>query len=126
MNDLDRRIQEALQTSPSGPALARDQSVAEELIGTFKTRHRWLHAIAFVFTFACFMGATYSGYRFAIATAVHDQMMWGGLCVLGLVSTGFLKMYFWLEIHTNRMLRELKRVELLLVVRASGERDPTT
>ncbi|MEQ1634548.1 MAG: DUF6768 family protein [Planctomycetota bacterium] len=116
MNDLDRRIQEALQTTPAGLDLAREQGVAEELIGTFKTRHRWIHAIAFVFTFACFVSACYSGYRFAIAAEVHDQLMWGGLCGLGLVFTGFLKMYFWLEIHTNRMLRELKRVELLLVV----------
>jgi hypothetical protein len=121
VNDLDRRIQEALRNSPAGHDLAREQGVAEELIGTFKTRHRWIHAVAFVFTFLCFAGSCYSGWRFAHAIEIHDQLTWGGLCGLGLCFTGFLKMYFWLEIHTNRMLRELKRVELLLVVRDRRE-----
>lgn len=117
MNDLDRRIQEALQSSPSGQALAREQSMREELVGAFRTRYRWLHTFAFALTFAFFVVATYSGYRFASADAVHEQLAWGGACVLGLVFTGFLKIWFWLELHTNRVLREVKRVELLLVVR---------
>ena len=32
----------------------------------------------------------------------------------------FTKLWFWLEMHTNRVLRELKRVELLLVMRQQG------
>lgn len=117
MNDLDRRIQDALQSSTAGHELAREQGLAEELIGAFRTRHHWLHAFALVLTFAFFVVAIYSGYRFATADSAHEQLAWAGACVLGFVFTGFLKIWFWLELHTNRVLREIKRVELLLIMR---------
>lgn len=119
MNDLDQRIRNALLRAPGGSDLAREPGVAEELIGTFRTRHRFLHAFAFALTFAFFAVAVVSGFRFAAASDTHAQIAWGGACLLALTFTGFLKVYFWLEIHTNRMLRELKRVELLLAVRDS-------
>ncbi len=120
MNDLDQRIRDALKTSGAGDALAREPNVAEELIGTFRTRHRWIHAIAFVFTFVLFVVALWAGYRFVEADAPREQLAWGGVCVLGMVFVGFLKVYFWLEIHTNRILRELKRVELLVLQQPKG------
>lgn len=49
------------------------------------------------------------------AESTREQLQWGGVCMLGLVFVGSLKMCSWLEIHTNRALRELKRVELLLL-----------
>ena len=115
MNDLDRKIQEALRGIDGGNALAREPNVAEELIGTFRTRHRWLHAVAFIFTFAFFAIAVWGGIRFANADVPRDQILWAGVCTLGMLSVGFLKIYFWMEIHTNRVLREIKRVELLIL-----------
>jgi len=123
MNDLDRKIQEALRGADGGDALAREPNVAEELIGTFRTRHRWIHAIAFVLTFVFFVSAVWSGFRFAAADTARDQLLWGGLCLLGMLFVGLLKVYFWLEIHTNRILREMKRVELL-ILDSQRERKP--
>lgn len=117
MNDLDQKIRDALKTSAAGEDLAREPNVAEELIGTFRTRHRWIHAIAFVFTFVLFVVALWAGARFLAADTPREQLAWAGICVLGMVFVGFLKVYFWLEIHTNRILRELKRIELLVLQR---------
>lgn len=33
----------------------------------------------------------------------------------------FIKVWFWLEMQTNRVLREVKRVELLIAARRAGE-----
>ena len=111
MSDIDQRIREALQKSGATDT-AGEPNMAEELIETFRTRHRWLHVMAVVFIFSLLAVAVWSGWRFALADATRDQLLWGAACLAAFVSTGFLKIYFWMEIHTNRILRELKRVEL--------------
>jgi hypothetical protein len=42
-------------------------------------------------------------------------LQWGGLTLL--LAVMFIKVWFWMEMQSNRILRELKRVELLLVSR---------
>jgi hypothetical protein len=117
MNDLDRKIQEALRAADGGDTLAREPNLAEELIGTFRGRHRWIHGLAFAFTFAFCAVAFWAGFKFYHAETPHDQLQSGGLCLLGMMFVAFLKVYFWMELHTNRVLRELKRVELLFLAR---------
>ena len=36
-----------------------------------------------------------------------------------LIFISFMKVWFWLEMHSNRVLREVKRVELLLLSKLS-------
>lgn len=117
MNDLDRKIQEALRGADGGDRLAREPNIAGELIGIFRGRHRWLHGMAFAFSIAFTVVAFWAGYRFCGADAMSDQLRWGGLCLLALLFVSFIKVYFWLEMDTNRVLRELKRIELLLLQR---------
>lgn len=33
---------------------------------------------------------------------------------------GIIKIWFWLEMHSNRALRDVKRVELLLITHSQG------
>lgn len=117
MNDLDRKIREALRGVDENGPVAKEPNLAEELVGMFRARHRLLNGAAFAFTFIFFAGGVASAFRFAAADAVRDQLLWTGVCLLSLLCVGLLKIYFWLEIYTNRVLRELKRVELLIVSR---------
>lgn len=117
MNDLERKIQAALRGSSLGDDLAGEPNIAEELIATFRGRRRWLHGMAFVWTFALFLVAVGAGFKFYHAEVVREQLLWGGLTLLAVLCVAFLKLYFWLEVHTNRVLREVKRVELLLIQR---------
>lgn len=115
MNDIDQKIRAALQGSVEGDTLAREPNLAEELLGAFRARHRWIHGIAFVVTFVFFGVAAWAGYRCFTADVPREQVLWGALGLLGMLCVGFLKIYFWMEIHTNRVLRELKRLELLFL-----------
>ena len=117
MNDLDHRIRAALQGTPEGHALATDPNLAAELLAAFRTRHRWLHGFAFLLTLVFFLGSLWAGYRLVATESLPERIGWACLCTVGLMFVGFLKLYFFLEMHTNRVLRELKRVELLLLQR---------
>jgi len=121
MNDLDQKIQAALRGQPGADALAREPNIAEEVIGTFRGRRRILMAFSFAYSLVLFAGAIWAGVRFHGAQTVAAQLQWGALAFLLFLIVLFIKLWFWLEMHTNRVLRELKRVELLLVSRPPGK-----
>lgn len=122
MNDLDQRIQAALRRDQASPDLGSEPNLAEELITAFRGRHRWATTLAFVFSLGFLALAVWAGLRFYGAEDVREQLHWGAVALFALLFISFMKVWFWLEMHSNRILREVKRVELLLVSR-TGPRD---
>jgi hypothetical protein len=119
MNNIDQRIQAALRREGGGDNIIEEPNLAEEIFSAFRGRNKLLSTFAFFLTFALFGAAVWSGWQFYKAEAVDAQIQWAALTLLFMIMVGFLKIWFWLEMHTNRVLRELKRVELLLVTRRS-------
>lgn len=117
MNDLDRKIQAALRRDHPGESLPEEPNIAEEVIIAFRGRYRLLSTLVFVLNLVFFAGLVWAGYRFFRAETVSAQLQWGALGFVFLVVVTSIKIWFWLELQTNRVLRELKRVELLLVSR---------
>jgi hypothetical protein len=117
MNDIDQKIQAALRREQAGNMPAGEPNLAEEVIIAFRGRHRWFSALAMVLNLFFFAGAVWAAARFIGTDSVPAQLQWGALTFLFLLIVMFIKLWFWLEMHTNRVLRELKRVELLLVTR---------
>ena len=117
MNDLDQKIQAALRGQPGADALADEPNIAEEAIAAFRGRHRWMSSVMLVCSLGLLAVAIWAGFRFYEAAAVREQLLWGALCLWAVLFISFMKVWFWLEMHSNRVLRELKRIELLLVTR---------
>ncbi|CAN5450345.1 hypothetical protein BH18VER1_BH18VER1_05450 [soil metagenome] len=113
MNDLDNKIRAALEAEAS----AEESNLAEEVINVFRGRHRWMHGLIVVVTLLLLALGVWASLRFYYAEVVREQLLWGGLALVALLMISFMKVWFWLEMHTNRILREVKRVELLLVAR---------
>jgi hypothetical protein len=120
MNDLDRKIQAALRRDNAGESLADEPNIAEEVITAFRSRHRWLYAFVIVAQIAALIGLVLASMRFYQATDVTAQLRWGGLSLVLFMAISMIKIWFWLEMQSNRVLREVKRVELLLVSRPSN------
>lgn len=117
MNDLDRQIQAALRGEDPNSS---EPNIAEEVLGTFRGRHRGLTAFVFVWSFILFLGAIWAGVKFyQAAPDITLQLRWGGLTLLLVLMVSFIKVWFWTEMQTNRLLREMKRMELRLSVRES-------
>jgi uncharacterized membrane protein len=118
MNNIDRQIQAALR----GEAPAAEPNIAEELLGAFRGRHRVLSTFVFIFSFALFSGAVWASVKFyQAAPDVTLQLRWGGVALLLTLMVSFIKVWFWLEMQSNRILREVKRVELMIVARGAGK-----
>jgi hypothetical protein len=117
MKDIDEKIQAALRRDTADDSLTGEPNLAEEVLAAFRGRHRWLSTLLVVFNLAAFAGLVLAVVRFLDTTDVATQLRWGGLGLVLLLVVTMLKIWFWLEIFTNRVLREVKRVELLLVSR---------
>ncbi len=115
MTDLDRQIEQALDEEDR--ALFEkfgEQGLFSQLFGVYDGKMRFFAVFATILTFVLFLGAAYCGWKFYIAGAAIEAARWGAGAVMLMVMVGFLKIWFWMRMETNRMLREIKRVELQL------------
>jgi len=113
MSNLDRMIEEALDTEDRA-ILERygEQGVFAQMFSVYDGKMRWLAVMATVMTFALFIGAVYCAWKFFGATDAVPATRWAAAALVLMVMVGFLKLWFWLRMESNRILREVKRVEL--------------
>ncbi len=115
MNDLDRKIREALAADEADlPGLIDDPSLAEQVIETFRGRNRWLVALAFVFGTGWFLFAVVAAVQFFRAEGVREMIAWALGLGFGLMALAMIKIWYWMELNKNTVTREVKRVELQL------------
>lgn len=114
MNDIDKKIQEALSSAHKDGEFNSEPNITEELIKTFQGRHKITLLIALIVSTIIFAVSIWAGFQFFKAETTQMQLRWGGLCLVTLLMVSFVKVYFWLEMHSNRLMRELKRLELLI------------
>ncbi|GAB5558572.1 MAG: hypothetical protein SynsKO_02190 [Synoicihabitans sp.] len=114
MKNIDHKISEALRESYPEVDIGPEPNLAEELITAFRGRNRWTHALAFVFSLIALGVFIWAAIRFYDAPNVREQLNWGGVAFFATIFISFQKVWFWMEMHSNRVLREIKRIELLL------------
>ncbi len=76
-----------------------------------------VHLIVFVIFVYCLV-------QFFDAEETKDLMVWLGGGFLCLIMMAMLKLYVWMQMDKNDILRELKRLELQVSVLASAKNDP--
>ncbi len=115
MNDIDRKIEEALDKEDR--ALLDnfgEQGLFGQLFGVYAGKLGGIALFATLITFVLFFAAVYCGWRFFGAVEAIDAARWGAGALMLMVMVGFLKIWFWMRMESNRVLREIKRVELQL------------
>lgn len=113
MTDLDRQIEEALEAEDRD-LLKKfgEQGVFAQMFSVYDGKMRWLAVMATVMTFALFIGAVYCAWKFFGATDAVLATRWAAAALVLMIMVGFLKLWFWMRMESNRILREVKRVEL--------------
>lgn len=113
MDDLDRKIEEALNAEDRALLGGfEEQGLFGQVFGIYSGKLGGLALFATLITFVLFAGAVYCGWKFFDAAAAIDAARWGAGAVMLMVMVGFLKIWFWMRMETNRILREVKRLEL--------------
>ena len=124
MEDIDRLIKEALSEEDS-EILDRlqEQSLFESLMSNFQGKMKWIAMYSFFMILVIFALSIYCLVQFLEAEEIREMLLWGAGMMVGLVMVGMLKMWHWMQMDKNALVREIKRLELqvgLLVKKMSN------
>lgn len=113
MTNLDQAIRQAL-SAEDAEFLARfeKETAIDEVLGTFRGQWGAVNIFAAIITFALFAAFVYCVVNMLGAVEVRDTVLWSVGAVVTMLGVAMLKMYFWMEINKNAVLREVKRLEL--------------
>ena len=113
MNDIDQLIKETLtQEEAKFYDELEEQNIFEMLTGLFNGKNKWLIYIMNVMTLVFFSLFIYCTIQFFNTDVTNELIKWGiGACVF-LMGISMLKLFSWMQMDKNALLRELKRLEL--------------
>jgi len=118
MQDIDRMIEEALDGEEQAlfRDSAREPGYLEQAMGAFGGRTGWTNLTLMIVQSILFVAGVWTAWRFFQADDVLSALRWGlpaGVLLLGAI---ILKTAVMPAIQANRVIRQLKRLELQLAV----------
>lgn len=124
MNDeIDRLIDESLEAEEREllRRIGEEPGYFTQIWGLFDGRLGWVSWLMMFWQTVMFVAAVYCAVRFFQASETLEALHWGMPSAVLLIMAGMLKLALWPSLQTNRVLRELKRVELQIArVSAKG------
>ena len=118
MDKLDKMIEEALK--------AEDREIWEktgelgyfaQAFGIFRGPQGWVAWVVMVVQGAMFVAGVWCAVEFFAATDVLLALKWGLSGVVLILAAAMMKLSLMPVMQADRMIREIKRIELMLVVR---------
>lgn len=126
MDELDRAIRQSLSAEDSElfDRLGADQTLRRQVLATFEGRLRWLNVAGWIGGFVLFAAACVFASRFLSAQSLEDMLRWGAASALAFAGLVLVKVWFWLELQKNAIVREVKRLEVQVASLAAQLRRP--
>ena len=113
MTELDQAIRKALSVEDAAFLDKLDKETPiDDVFSTFQGRYGVLNVFAALITFALFGVFVYCAWSAFAAPDLRMLVLWGFGASLSMLGVAMLKIYFWMEMHKNQVLREVKRLEL--------------
>ncbi|MEX0288649.1 MAG: DUF6768 family protein [Flavobacteriaceae bacterium] len=91
-----------------------EQNLMDKMFQVHKGKTGWLASVMTVFHIVAFVIFVYCIVQFLNSEQSNDLIRWASAGFLCLVIMGMLKLYVWMQMDKNDILRELKRLELQL------------
>ena len=115
-DELDRLIREALEESDAElHEQLGEPSLPGLLAEAFRGRHRFFAVGGAVAIAVFFLLGIAGAIAFAQASESREMMLLGGATALCFGVVSLIKIWTWLEMNRQSLLREIKRVELQVV-----------
>ena len=113
LEDVDKLIKETLtQEEAKFYDGLEEQNVLEMVFGLFKGKNRWIMYLMNFMTLVFFGLFIYCTIQFFNTDATNDMIKWGVGGLVFLFGVSMLKMFAWMQMDKNAILREMKRLEL--------------
>lgn len=114
MTSIDDAIRRALSDEDAKllERFGADLPLPQQVQDSFRGHLGWLNALSWLVGVVVFAFGVYCGWRFLAAAAVPDMLRWGMAVLLCALAVMLIKVFAWMEIEKNAVLREVKRLEL--------------
>ncbi len=113
MEDIDQLIKETLtQEEAKFYEELDEQSLLGMVGGLFNTRNKWVIIMMFIVNIVAFVIFVYCLIQFLNTDTTNELIKWGLAGFFCILITSMLKLYSWMQMDKNALLREIKRLEL--------------
>ncbi len=113
--NIDQQIKQALSEEVNELKTNNDQIDAnpfKQMKAGFSGKMKWIYVLVIFFSTLFAVGMVYCAYQFYLAEALKPLLAWGiGVIILAMF-TQISKMWYWTELGHNRVIREVKLLEL--------------
>lgn len=118
MQDIDRMIEEALEGEEQAlfRQTAREPGFFGQVFGLLGGRAGWVNAVLMLAQTAAFFVGAWAAWRFFQADTALSALHWGLPAAVLVLGSLVMKMALVPVMHANRVLRELKRLELQVAI----------
>ena len=116
MEDIDKLIKETLTKEEAKFYDDLDeQNVFQMLVGLFKGKNSWIMYVMNFMTLVFFAAFIICVIKFFDTENTNELIKWSVGGVISLLAVSMLKLFAWLQMDKNALLRELKRLELQML-----------
>jgi hypothetical protein len=113
MEDIDKLIKDTLTKEESKfYDELEEQNVLQMIFGLFRGKNKWLLVMMNIMTLIFFGLFIYCLVQFFSVEATKDLLKWGLGSIVFLLGVSMLKIFAWMQMDKNALMRELKRLEL--------------
>ena len=117
MNKKTEKIDELIKETLSKEEAAfyddlEEQNLMGKIGEVYKGKLGWLAAIMNVVHLLIFMAFIYFIVRFFNTESTNELIKWASGGFLSMIAMAMLKLFVWMQMDKNDILRELKRLEL--------------
>ena len=113
MEDIDQLIKDTLtQEEAKFYNELEEQNILEMLIGLFEGKNKWIMYLMNFMTLIFLGLSVYCTVQFFNTDATNELIKWGIGGFVFLMGVSMLKMFSWMQMDKNALLREMKRLEL--------------
>jgi len=113
MEEIDQLIKDTLSKEEAAFYDSLDeQNLIEMVMGLFKGKNAWILVTTNIVTVIFFGFFVYCIIQFFNAESSEALIRWGIGSSMLLLSLSMLKIYAWMQMDKNALLREMKRLEL--------------
>ncbi len=89
-----------------------EQSILEMVGGLFQGRLKWLNVLMMIVMVVLFAIGIYSLVKFFNVEGLRLMIEWAGVFFICMMAISMLKLFSWMQMDKNAILREIKRLEL--------------
>lgn len=111
--DIDKLIKDTLtEEEAKFYDELEEQNVFEMVIGLFRGKNKWIMFLMNIMTLIFFAFFIYCTIQFFNTELTNEMITWGIGGLVFLLGVSMLKIFAWMQMDKNALIREIKRLEL--------------